>query len=64
VPFSGGATNPEAFWKLIKDGVDVITEIPSDRFNRDGLYAPEAGTPGKVVARFGGFLENVDKFDA
>ncbi len=26
--FPGGADNPEAFWRLLRDGVDAITEVP------------------------------------
>jgi|GEM_PF-4509987 acyl transferase domain-containing protein len=28
--FPGGANNQEAFWQLLRNGVDAITEIPSD----------------------------------
>jgi len=29
--FPGGANSPEAFWKMLRDGVDAITEVPEDR---------------------------------
>jgi len=29
--FPGGANSPEAFWKLLRDSVDAITEVPEDR---------------------------------
>src|SRR5712692_5015321 len=61
--FPGGANNPEAFWELLRRGVDAITEIPSDRFDIDAFYDPRPGTPGKIVARQGGFLEHLDLFD-
>ncbi|WP_267255887.1 beta-ketoacyl synthase N-terminal-like domain-containing protein [Nostoc sphaeroides] len=25
-----GADNPEAFWQLLRNGVDAITEVPAD----------------------------------
>ncbi|MCY7285254.1 MAG: hypothetical protein LH679_17865, partial [Cyanobacteria bacterium CAN_BIN43] len=28
-----GANNPEAFWQLLRNGVDAITEVPSDRWD-------------------------------
>ena len=58
------ANNPEAFWQLLRDGVDAIAEVPPDRWNIDAFYSPEPATPGKMNSRWGGFLERVDQFDA
>jgi len=58
------ASGPEAFWRLIEDGVDAISEIPADRFDVDALYDPRPGTPGKISTRWGGFLDQIDRFDA
>ncbi|MEU8089082.1 beta-ketoacyl synthase N-terminal-like domain-containing protein, partial [Micromonospora sp. NPDC049101] len=44
-----GAPDPEAFWRLLRDGVDAVTEPPQDR---------------QVAAHRAGFLEHVDRFDA
>jgi acyl transferase domain-containing protein len=33
-----GADNPEAFWQLLRDGVDAITEIPSNRWDIRQFY--------------------------
>jgi thioester reductase-like protein len=59
-----GADSPEAFWQLLRNGVDAISEIPSDRWNLDELYDPQPGKPGKISTRWGGFLDQVDGFDA
>ncbi|MBW4667892.1 MAG: type I polyketide synthase [Cyanomargarita calcarea GSE-NOS-MK-12-04C] len=61
--FPGGVSSCENFWKLLRDGVDAITEIPSERWNIDTHYAPNPNTPGKMYTRFGGFLQQVDQFD-
>lgn len=58
-----GAKGPDAFWRLMRDGVDAITEVPRDRFDVDLFYDPTPGTPGKLCTRYGGFLQDVDKFD-
>ncbi len=58
-----GAKDPKAFWRLLRDGVDAIAEIPPSRFDVDAVYDPRPGTPGKISARWGGFLEEVDQFD-
>ena len=62
--FPGGASDPEAYWRLLRDGVDAIREIPADRYDIDAVYAPEAATPGKTNSRHGGFLDGIDQFDA
>ena len=54
----------DAFWKLICDGVDAITEIPKERWDVSSLYSPDLASPGKMNTRWGGFLEQVDQFDA
>jgi acyl transferase domain-containing protein/surfactin synthase thioesterase subunit len=58
-----GAHNPEAFWQLLTDEVDAISEVPSDRWDVDAFYDPKPGTPGKMNTRWGGFLPQVDRFD-
>ncbi|REK71362.1 SDR family NAD(P)-dependent oxidoreductase [Paenibacillus paeoniae] len=62
--FPGGARNPEAFWNLLQRGVDGITEVPQDRWNRATYYDPDRSKPGKTNTQWGGFLEQVDRFDA
>jgi acyl transferase domain-containing protein/acyl carrier protein len=58
-----GAKNPEAFWQLLRDGIDAITEIPTNRWDINELYDPNPEIPGKIGSRCGGFLEQVDRFD-
>jgi acyl transferase domain-containing protein/acyl carrier protein len=58
-----GARGPEAFWRLLREGADAITEIPPDRFDVEAVYDPRPGMPGKINTRWGGFLEGVDEFD-
>ena len=56
------APNPDAFWELLRNGVDAITEVPSDRWDVDALHSSDPA-PGKVTSRWGGFLDHVDLFD-
>ena len=58
------ANNPEAFWQLLHDGIDAISEVPADRWDIDTFYDPNPGTPGKMATRWGGFLDRVDEFDS
>jgi malonyl CoA-acyl carrier protein transacylase len=61
--FPGGADNLEAFWRLLRDGVDAITEVPPQRWDIDSYYDPDPDASGKIYTRFGGFLQQVDRFD-
>ncbi|MGE0605775.1 MAG: SDR family NAD(P)-dependent oxidoreductase [Pirellulales bacterium] len=60
----GGVTGPDTFWKLLNDGLDAVAETPADRWDVDGLYDPDSSKPGKMSTRWGGFVPDVDKFDA
>jgi acyl transferase domain-containing protein len=62
--FPGGATDLDAFWQLLHNGIDAIQEVPAGRWNIDALYDPDPDKPGKIATRYGGFLEGVDQFDA
>lgn len=58
-----GADSPDRFWELLRDGVDAVREVPADRWNVDEYYDPDPDVPGKSYTRFGGFLEQIDRFD-
>jgi acyl transferase domain-containing protein/NAD(P)-dependent dehydrogenase (short-subunit alcohol dehydrogenase family) len=63
--FPGGANGPEAFWKMICEGVDAIREVPSDRWDADSYYDARPSRPGKMVTRWGGFVDQkLGTFDA
>ncbi|WP_396978123.1 type I polyketide synthase [Nostoc sp. ATCC 53789] len=62
--FPGGADDPETFWQILRDGTDAIVEVPSDRWDIDAYYDPNPDSPGKMSSRYGGFLKQVDRFDA
>src|SRR5215208_4426525 len=58
-----GASGPEEFWQLLRNGVDAITEVPKERWDVEDFYSPTPATPGKMSTRWGGFLKQVDRFD-
>lgn len=62
--FPAGADTPEAFWELLQSGVDAITEVPRTRWDADEFYDPRPGVAGKANSRHGGFLNEVETFDA
>lgn len=61
--FPGKANNPQAYWDLLRDGIEAIADIPTDRWNTASYYDPDPNIPGKMYTNKGGFLDQVDKFD-
>ncbi|MDD5286416.1 MAG: amino acid adenylation domain-containing protein [Desulfuromonadaceae bacterium] len=64
--FPGGADTPEAFWKLLENGVDAVSEIPADRWNVAEWYDPDPSASGKSYTKRGAFLklDELKRFDA
>lgn len=61
-----GAETLEEFWNNLYQGKNAVSEIPSDRWTLDKFF--EEGTDsrrtGLSYAKWGGFIHDVDKFDA
>jgi 8-amino-7-oxononanoate synthase len=55
--------NPEAFWQLMRDGQDAITEVPKSRWDVDTYYHQDPKEPNRTNTRWGGFLDQIDHFD-
>jgi acyl transferase domain-containing protein/acyl carrier protein/Zn-dependent alcohol dehydrogenase len=60
----GGVVDRGSLWRLLRDGTDAIREVPSERFRVDDYFDPNPDAPGKMYARWGGFIEGVELFDA
>jgi amino acid adenylation domain-containing protein/thioester reductase-like protein len=60
-----GAAGPEDFWRLLQQGVDAVQEVPAERWDLESFYDDGRDPPpGKMNTRWGGFLAQVDHFDA
>ena len=59
-----GAPDADAFWNVLSEGRDAVSEVPKDRWNSDEFFDPEPGAPGKVVTTRAGFVDDVTGFDA
>lgn len=57
------ANSLEAFWTVLSEGIDAVTEVPVGRWQNAPLYDPNPAVPGKLSTRWGGFLDQVDQFD-
>jgi epothilone polyketide synthase D len=62
--FPGEANDPERYWRNLADGLDLVTEVPPERWDNERWFDPDPDAPGKTYSRHGGFLGKVDGFDA
>ncbi|HEY3909045.1 MAG TPA: beta-ketoacyl synthase N-terminal-like domain-containing protein [Stellaceae bacterium] len=62
--FPGATAGAEAYWRLLADGHDAIAEVPPTRWDVARYYDPDPDRPGKTNSRWGGFLTDIDMFDA
>ncbi|MFK4467821.1 SDR family NAD(P)-dependent oxidoreductase [Bacillus sp. RC252] len=53
----------DQFWDNLLNGVDCITEIPSDRWDWRKLYGNPKSAEGKTNVKWGGFMNRIDLFD-
>ena len=61
--FPGGANSPEELWRLLRDGVDAVGGPPG-RWDAGALHDSDPDAAGKAYTLEGGFLSDVDRFDA
>ena len=59
-----GASSPGELWRLLGSGGDALRTVPPSRWDIDAFYDPDPAAPGKMNCRTGGFVEDVDRFDA
>ncbi|MGA5699001.1 type I polyketide synthase [Peterkaempfera bronchialis] len=57
--YPGGVQTPEDFWRLLAKGEDALSEFPVNRG-----WDPDLAAPGGGPALLGGFVHEVDEFDA
>jgi polyketide synthase PksN len=63
--FPGTADSPEAFWEMLEQGQEGISEIPANRWDANAYYDPDPAVPGKMSTKSGGFIgSDVYQFDA
>jgi myxalamid-type polyketide synthase MxaE and MxaD len=58
-----GADSPAAFWDVLANGVDAISETPPDRWDVEAFFDADPTTAGKITSRWGGYLQGIDRFD-
>ena len=60
----GGVRSPQGFWELLREGRDAIGEVPASRWDLARHYDPDPLRPLHQHVRHGGFLDDIDQFDA
>ena len=61
--FPGGATSPEAYWEVLRDGRDVVGEYPAQRRAMAEAAGADFGALSEDTKWYGGFLDEIDQFD-
>ena len=60
------AATLDAFWDKLKEGRDLIDVVPASRWDAEAFFDadPARADEGRIYCKWGGFLDDVDKFDA
>ena len=61
--FPRHAKTPELFWESLAKQNDEVGEIPEDRWDLEAFFDEDPEVPGKMYARKGVFLEQLDMMD-
>ncbi|MEW9701804.1 SDR family NAD(P)-dependent oxidoreductase [Paenibacillus sp. SI8] len=57
------AKNITELWGNLKSGSNCISEIPKERWDWKPYYHEEKGKKGYIYSKWGGFIDDIDKFD-
>ncbi|RKG61278.1 KR domain-containing protein [Corallococcus sp. CA054B] len=57
-----GSPDLEAYWRVLREGRDLITEVPESRWRIADFHSP-THQPGRSISRWGGFIEGIELFD-
>ncbi|MEP7243281.1 MAG: beta-ketoacyl synthase N-terminal-like domain-containing protein, partial [Gammaproteobacteria bacterium] len=59
----GGVTDAQGYWKVLEGGLDVVGEIPPDRWDVEAYFDPDPAKLGKSRTKAGGFLDDLSSFE-
>ncbi|MFZ1756567.1 MAG: MupA/Atu3671 family FMN-dependent luciferase-like monooxygenase [Caldilineaceae bacterium] len=62
--FPGQVNNLDDYWSLLRNGIDAVSPIPPDRWSMDEISDLDQSNSRKTYCQWGGFLEDIDRFDA
>ena len=61
--FPGNVSGWQQYWDFLSRGGDGICEVPPDRWDLARYFSPSR-KPGNLYTRKGGFLSDIDRYDA
>lgn len=60
----GDVTSADDYWDLLCSATDATRTVPETRWNAERFHDPGASKAGKMSTRRGGYLSEIDTFDA
>ncbi|WP_424216313.1 SDR family NAD(P)-dependent oxidoreductase (plasmid) [Streptomyces sp. BI20] len=60
----GGVNSLSGLAKALAEEVDLVGEIPADRFDKNRFVSASGSSPGKSYTAAGGFVDDIAGFDA
>ena len=62
--FPGDLDTDEALWQALKEGRDLVTQVPADRWATEELQHNRRNEPGRSITFSAGVRSRIDEFDA
>lgn len=62
--FPGDLDTEEALWQALKEGRDLVTQVPADRWATEELQHDRRKEPGRSITFSAGVCSGIDEFDA
>lgn len=62
--FPGGVSTPAQFWEILRTKTNAISDLPASRWNATSYESDDPDEPGTLRSSRGGFVDNVERFDA
>ncbi|WP_026120466.1 type I polyketide synthase [Nocardiopsis potens] len=59
----GGITDLHGLWEALRDGRDLVTEVPADRFDQAWFHSADPDRPGKSYTFASGVIEGLEEWD-
>ncbi len=59
-----GANNYKEYWDNLANARNSIREITPDRWDINQFYSTDINEPNKSISKWGGLLDDIDKFDS
>ena len=59
----GGLQDTQGYWKALTEGLDLVGEVPADRWDVNAYFDPDPNAMGKARTKAGGFLKDIEGFE-